>query len=88
MAALADLIAMRDALEKARFSGTRSVDYAGRRVDYKSDAEMKTALNDLNRKIASASGAAGSSFLTQGCSVLRRPGRWSREASPGEVQFV
>ena len=64
MATLADMIAMRDALERARFSGERSVDYAGRRVEYKSEAEMKTALIDLNRKIGAVSGSTASPFIT------------------------
>lgn len=51
---LATLKGWRDALEKARFSGIRSVTYDGRRVDYSSDAEMRTASADLNRKIDTA----------------------------------
>lgn len=64
MAALADLIAMRDALERARFSGTRKVELGNSVLEYKSDAEMKAALVDLNRKIAAASAPAGSPFVT------------------------
>jgi hypothetical protein len=64
MASLADLVAMKDALERARFSGTRSVMVDGITTEFKSDSEMKTALVDLNRKIASASGPAISPFVT------------------------
>lgn len=64
MTTLADMIAMRDGLEKARFSGTRKVQLGNSLVEYKSDAEMKTALVDLNRKIAAASGPTGSPFVT------------------------
>ena len=64
MAALAELIAMRDALEAARFSGTRKLVYAGRETEFKSDAEMKRALLDLERKIAAASGTTGAPFVT------------------------
>ena len=64
MASLADMIAWRDALEEARYSGTRRVVYAGRETEFKSDAEMKRALLDLNRKIEAASGSAGSPFVS------------------------
>lgn len=64
MATLADLIGMRDALERARFSAERSVSYDGKEVTYKSDAEMKRALLDLERKIAAASGTTGAPFVT------------------------
>ncbi len=64
MATLAELIAWRDALEKARYGGTRKVTYEGREVEYKSDAEMKSALSDLNRKIAAASAPTSSPFVT------------------------
>lgn len=49
---LAELEAMRDKLEDARFSGLRSVSYAGREVTYTSDSEIKNALHALNRKIS------------------------------------
>lgn len=64
MASLADLIKMRDALEDARFSGTRSTTYGDKEVTYKSDAEMKAALLDLERKIAAASGTTCTPFVT------------------------
>lgn len=68
MTTLAELIAMRDALEAARFRGVTSVAYTqgngSRQVTYKSDADMKAALLDLNRKIAAASAPAGSPFVS------------------------
>ena len=64
MSTLADMIAMRDALEAARFSGQRLVQVGSFRTEFKTDSEMKAALADLNRKIASASGSTGSPFVT------------------------
>ncbi len=53
MSDLADLITWRDALEKKRFSGIRTLREGDRTVTYGDDAEMRTALSDVNRKIAS-----------------------------------
>jgi hypothetical protein len=64
MATLADLIGMREALEAARFSGVRKVVYTDSEVEYRSDAEMKRALLDLDRKIAAASGTTCAPFVT------------------------
>ncbi|MEI6558605.1 MAG: hypothetical protein WCO00_09370 [Rhodospirillaceae bacterium] len=64
MATAAELTGMRDALERARFNGMSSVTYDGRTVTYKSDAEMKTALNDLNRRIAELSSPGQRGFIT------------------------
>lgn len=55
MTDLAQLEAWRDALLKARYAGLRIVEYDGRRVTYATDAEMATALADLDRRIAAAS---------------------------------
>lgn len=52
-----ELIGLRDALIRARASGTRSVDYEGKRVTYATDSEMASALADLERRIARASRA-------------------------------
>ena len=49
-----ELIALRDALIRARAAGTRSVEYDGRRVSYGTDAEMAAALADLERRISRA----------------------------------
>lgn len=56
MATLADLTALRDALERARFAGTLTVRSGDDSVTYKTDAEMRAALADLNAKIAAAGG--------------------------------
>lgn len=56
MATLADLQATRAALVSARMNGLRAVQYAdGSRIEYKTDAEMASALAALDREIASAS---------------------------------
>jgi len=52
MTDLAQLEAWRDALLKARYAGLRTVEYDGRRISYATDAEMATALADLERRIA------------------------------------
>ena len=54
MADVTQLEAWRDALMRARYAGTRTVEYDGRRVSYATDAEMATALADLERRIAAA----------------------------------
>jgi len=52
MADLAQMTAWRDALLRARYAGIRTVEYDGKRITYGSDAEMATALSDLERRIA------------------------------------
>jgi hypothetical protein len=54
MADRAQLEIMREALLKARYAGVRTVEYDGRRITYATDAEMATALADLDRRIAAA----------------------------------
>ena len=53
---LADLIAQRDALQSARYSGAMRIRAGDKWLDYKSDAEMRRALDDLNDQIAAAQG--------------------------------
>jgi hypothetical protein len=48
---LEEMLAQRDALLAARFRGVRTVEIDGRRVTYASDAEMATAITDLERRI-------------------------------------
>ena len=55
MADLAQLTAWRDTLMAARYRGVRTVEYDGKRITYATDAEMRTALADLDRKITGAS---------------------------------
>lgn len=55
MATVEQLVAWRDRLEDARYSGIRSCrDSNGEEVVYRSDSEMKTALADLNAQIVAA----------------------------------
>lgn len=56
MADLATLTARRDALEKCMAAGTQTVEYDGKRVTYRSMAEMETAMARVNRAIAATSG--------------------------------
>ncbi|WP_323008555.1 phage head-tail joining protein [Paracoccus sp. (in: a-proteobacteria)] len=59
MAVLVDeLIEMRDALIRARAKGVRMLQCNGERVEYRTDAEMLTALADLEARIAHVSGTA------------------------------
>jgi hypothetical protein len=51
---LEELNAQRDALLAARYRGVRTVEIEGRRVTYVSDAEMASAITDLERRIAAA----------------------------------
>ena len=48
---------MREALLKARYAGVRTVEYDGKRISYATDAEMATALLDLERRIATQTGS-------------------------------
>jgi hypothetical protein len=58
MTTVSDLQAQLAALNNARASGIRSVEYAGRRTEYKSDVEMASAAADLARRIAGLTGAS------------------------------
>ena len=49
-----DLQARLDALRATRATGQLKVEYADRRITYKSDAEMAAAIHDLERQIATA----------------------------------
>lgn len=49
---LEEMKSRRDALLAARFRGLRTLEIEGRRITYASDAEMATALADLERRIA------------------------------------
>ena len=40
------------ALLAARYSGTRSVSYDGKTVNYGTDAELAASINDVERRIA------------------------------------
>ncbi len=58
------------ALQEARYAGVRSVSYDGKSVTYGSDAELATAISDLEARIAAESGT-------------RRRRRWGTVASKG-----
>ena len=49
---LDDLKARHTALLAARYSGTRSVSYDGKSINYGSDAELAAAISDIERRIA------------------------------------
>lgn len=53
---LAQLEAMRDALLRARYAGVRTVKTETEEISYSSDAEMRTALADLERRITALQG--------------------------------
>ena len=63
--------ALLTALQEARYAGLRSVSYDGKTVSYGSDAELATAIRDLEARIAAASGAPA------------RRRRWGTVASKG-----
>lgn len=63
MADVAQLRAWRDELERARYAGERAVQYGDKRVEYRSDTEMRSALADLNRQIDAASGTPRVSMI-------------------------
>jgi hypothetical protein len=56
---LDDLKTRHSALLSARYSGTRSVSYDGKTVNYGSDAELAAAISDIERRIAKAERGAG-----------------------------
>ncbi|ARU01860.1 phage head-tail joining protein [Yoonia vestfoldensis] len=43
----------------ARYSGTRSVSYDGKTVNYGTDAELAAAIGDIERRIAKIERSAG-----------------------------
>ena len=47
------------ALLAARYSGTRSVSYDGKTVNYGTDAELAAAISDAERRIAKLERGAG-----------------------------
>lgn len=52
---VADLITMRDELVRNRARGVRVAQMGPERVEFKSDAEMASAIGDLEARIARAS---------------------------------
>ena len=62
MIQLTELQSMRDALQRAIFSGTRRVQFTDRAVEYNSVDDMRKALADIDSAISAGSGATPSSF--------------------------
>jgi hypothetical protein len=56
---LDDLKLRLSALMAARYSGTRSVIYDGKTVNYGTDAELAAAISDIERRIAKVERGAG-----------------------------
>ena len=56
---LDDLKSRHSALLAARYSGTRSVSYDGKSINYGSDAELAAAISDIERRIAKLERGAG-----------------------------
>ncbi|MCC5993883.1 MAG: hypothetical protein JJT99_15325 [Rhodobacteraceae bacterium] len=56
---LDDLKSRHSALLAARYSGTRSVSYDGKSINYGSDAELAAAIGDIERRIAKLERGAG-----------------------------
>ena len=54
MADTNQLLAWREALLRARYAGTSIVECDGRKVEYRSDAEMASALADLERRLGTS----------------------------------
>lgn len=52
-----ELESLRDELVKARAKGVRTLQLNGERVEYKTDAEMASAIADLEARIKRASAA-------------------------------
>ena len=57
-----ELQTMRDALQRAIFSGTRRVQFTDRAVEYNTIDDMRKALADIDAAISAASGSTPSSF--------------------------
>ena len=56
---LDDLKSRHSALLAARYSGTRSVSYDGKTVNYGTDAELAAAIGDVERRISKLERGAG-----------------------------
>jgi hypothetical protein len=62
MIGLTELLTLRDALQRALFSGVRRVQLPDRAVDYHSVDDIRKALADANAAIGVASGTTSPSF--------------------------
>jgi hypothetical protein len=66
---LEEMYARRDALLAARFRGVRTVEIEGRRITYATDAEMASAIADLERRIAETNSPLTKPAFDHGLSV-------------------
>lgn len=64
MATHAELIAARDALKEARYSGSLRVRHGEKEVEYKSDTQMASALAAIEADLANLSRVTGSRTFT------------------------
>ena len=62
---LVEMQALLAALLGMRFGGVRSISYDGRQITYGSDAELATAIFDLERRIAAADTTAARSRVSR-----------------------
>jgi hypothetical protein len=62
MIALTELLTLRDALQRALFSGARRVQLPDRAVEFNSVDDIRKALTDCNAAIEGASGTTPPSF--------------------------
>ncbi len=60
---LDELLAQRDGLLSARYTGAMRMRAGDKWIDYKSDAEMRRALADIEQQIASAQGRRRSTLI-------------------------
>lgn len=68
---LDDMKVRLEALLAARWRGVRSIDVEGRRISYATDAEMASAITDLEKRIAVLeSGKSRRRVLTSGSKGL------------------
>ncbi|WP_291048372.1 hypothetical protein [Hyphomonas sp.] len=64
MASVAELEARLETLKAARASGVRKVEYDGNSVEYRSDAELRRAIQDLTEELRTAQGGQSRKSLT------------------------
>ena len=64
MASVAELEARLEALKKARASGVRKIEYDGNSTEYRSDAELRRAIQDLTEELRTAQNGKGRQTVT------------------------
>jgi hypothetical protein len=74
VATLPELQAQLEALRANRAAGIRSFDYGGRKLEYRTDAEISSAIDDIERRIArERASATGGKIVRQ--VLMRQSGR-------------